>query len=78
MSSSSHGSSSKFRFAARDPRPNPAVRRREDVQETRRQLFLQNVRHRADEKRWERRGGEDEVRIFFPLFLSLWHIVYID
>ncbi|KXX81943.1 hypothetical protein MMYC01_200316 [Madurella mycetomatis] len=52
---------SKFRFATRNPRPNPALKRREDAQEGRRRLFLQNVRQRADEKRWERRGGEDEV-----------------
>ncbi|GAB1315144.1 hypothetical protein MFIFM68171_05354 [Madurella fahalii] len=57
----SSSSSSKFRFATRNPRPNPALKRREDAQECRRRLFLQNVRHRADEKRWERRGGEDEM-----------------
>jgi hypothetical protein len=40
------------------------LKRREDVQESRRRLFLQNVRQRGEEKRWEMRGGEDEVR--FP------------
>ena len=61
--SSSSSSSSKFRFATRNPRPNPRVKRREEAQDTRRRLFLQNVRQRAEDKRWELRGGEDEVRI---------------
>jgi hypothetical protein len=61
-SGSGSGNDKKFRFATRNPRPNPVVKRREDAQEGRRRLFLQNVRHRADEKKWERRGGEDEVR----------------
>jgi hypothetical protein len=45
------------------------LKRREDVQESRRRLFLQNVRQRGEEKRWEMRGGEDEVR--FPSSSSL-------
>ena len=53
---------SKFRFATRTPRPNPVVRRREDAQESRRRLFMRDVRQRADDKKWERRGGEQEVR----------------
>jgi hypothetical protein len=51
----------KFRFATRNARPNPVLRRREDAQETRRRLFFQNVRQRQEDKRWEMRGGEDEV-----------------
>ncbi|KAK4138874.1 hypothetical protein BT67DRAFT_438180 [Trichocladium antarcticum] len=54
-------SSSKSRFATRNTRPNPVLRRREDLQESRRRLFLQNVRLRGEEKRWEMRGGEDEL-----------------
>ncbi|KAK4237430.1 hypothetical protein C8A03DRAFT_16031 [Achaetomium macrosporum] len=57
----SGSSSSKFRFATRNPRPNPVVKRREDAQESRRRLFLQNVRQRQEDKRWEMRGGEDEL-----------------
>lgn len=57
----SNGSNSKFRFASRNPRPNPVLKRREDAQEGRRRLFFQNVRQRQDDKRWEMRGGEDEV-----------------
>ncbi|KAL2019702.1 hypothetical protein VTK56DRAFT_9239 [Thermocarpiscus australiensis] len=60
-SANSSGSGSKFRYATRNPRPNPVLKRREDAQEGRRRLFLQNVRQRADDKRWERRGGEDEL-----------------
>ncbi|KAH6840716.1 hypothetical protein B0I37DRAFT_448911 [Chaetomium sp. MPI-CAGE-AT-0009] len=52
---------SKFRFASRNPRPNPVLKRREDAQEGRRRLFFQNVRQRQEDKRWERRGGEDEL-----------------
>ncbi|KAL1857511.1 hypothetical protein VTK73DRAFT_8048 [Phialemonium thermophilum] len=51
----------KFRFATRTPRPIPVVRKREDVQESRRRLFLHNVRQRAEDKKWERRGGEQEL-----------------
>ncbi|KAK4158507.1 hypothetical protein C8A00DRAFT_10768 [Chaetomidium leptoderma] len=52
---------SKFRFATRNPRPNPVLKRREDLQEGRRRLFFQNVRQRQEDKRWEMRGGEDEL-----------------
>lgn len=51
----------KFRFATGAPRPNPAVRKREDAREGRRKLFLNEVRQRSDDKKWERRGGEQEV-----------------
>ncbi|KAK3365727.1 hypothetical protein B0T24DRAFT_397142 [Lasiosphaeria ovina] len=54
-------SASKFKYATRNPRPNPVVKRREEAQDSRRRLFLQNVRQRADEHKWERRGGEDEL-----------------
>ncbi|KAK4033972.1 hypothetical protein C8A01DRAFT_19172 [Parachaetomium inaequale] len=54
----------KFRFAARNPRPNPVLKRREDAQEGRRRLFFHNVRQRQEDRRWEMRGGEDEVRFF--------------
>jgi len=50
-----------FRFATRPARPNPVVQRRDDAREGRRRLFLQNVRLRADDRRWENRGGENEV-----------------
>jgi hypothetical protein len=62
--SSASSSSSKFRFASRNPRPNPVLKRREDAQDSRRRLFLQNVRQRQEDRRWEMRGGEDEVCLF--------------
>lgn len=52
----------KFRFATSAPRANPVVRKREDARESRRNLFLKEVRQRADDKKWERRGGDQEVR----------------
>ncbi|KAK4147994.1 uncharacterized protein C8A04DRAFT_23785 [Dichotomopilus funicola] len=51
----------KFRFASRNPRPNPMLKRREEAQEGRRRLFFQNVRQRQDDKRWDMRGGKDEL-----------------
>ncbi|KAK3326423.1 hypothetical protein B0H66DRAFT_600547 [Apodospora peruviana] len=60
-SSSSSSSGVKFKYANRNVRPNPVVQKREDKQEGRRRLFLQNVRQRADDKKWDRRGGENEL-----------------
>jgi hypothetical protein len=52
----------KFKYANRTARPNPVVKRREDAQDGRRRLFLQNVRQRQEDEKWEKRGGENEVR----------------
>ncbi|KAJ2903027.1 uncharacterized protein MKZ38_010533 [Zalerion maritima] len=49
------------KFASRPTRPNPVVQKREEKRETRRKLFLQNVRARGEEKKWERRGGDDGI-----------------
>ncbi|KAL0942675.1 uncharacterized protein CTRU02_200561 [Colletotrichum truncatum] len=51
----------KFKYASRPTRPNPVVRRREDVQENRRKAFLQNVRQRADDKTYQRRDMEGTI-----------------
>ncbi|KAL2129808.1 hypothetical protein VTI74DRAFT_7278 [Chaetomium olivicolor] len=64
-----NNNNTKFRFASRAYRPNPVLRRREDAQEGRRRLFFQNVRRRQEEKRWEMRGGEDEL-----LKLEFWRL----
>lgn len=64
MSSPAHGAKPNiFKFANRGPaRPNPlTAQKREAAQESRRKLFLKNVRQRAEDRRWERRGGEQEV-----------------
>ncbi|KAK3377929.1 hypothetical protein B0H63DRAFT_230350 [Podospora didyma] len=53
--------STKFKYATRNSRPNPIIQRREDAQDSRRRLFLHNVRQRADERKWDKRGGEDEL-----------------
>jgi hypothetical protein len=63
---------SRFRFASRNPRPNPLLKRRDDAQEGRRRLFFQNVRQRQEERRWEMRGVEDEV-----CFLSFFFLPFI-
>lgn len=51
----------KFKYASRPARPNPVVRKREDAQESRRKMFLQNVRQRADDKTYQRRDMEGTV-----------------
>ncbi|KAH8893260.1 hypothetical protein GQ53DRAFT_745503 [Thozetella sp. PMI_491] len=50
-----------FKFAGRTARPNPLVQKRDDAREGRRMLFLNNVRQRAEDQKWERRGGENEL-----------------
>lgn len=54
----------KFKFASRPTRPNPVVRKREDVQEGRRRLFLNNVRQKSEDKAWQRRDIEGQVCSF--------------
>lgn len=84
MSSPVHGAKpSIFKFANRGPaRPNPlTAQKREAAQESRRKLFLKNVRQRAEDRRWERRGGEQEVSpqssfpwllfVFLPILQTL-------
>ncbi|KAI0134086.1 hypothetical protein BJ170DRAFT_183828 [Xylariales sp. AK1849] len=51
----------KFKYCARDVKKNPLRQSRENGQESRRKLFLKNVRQRADDKQWGRRGGDQEV-----------------
>lgn len=58
------------KFASRPTRPVPLNLKREAAQESRRRLFLKNVRQRAEDKRWEMRGGEQEVHSYPLLFLS--------
>lgn len=69
-SSTSAVSVASCKFAARGPvRPNPAAQKREATQESRRKMFLKNVRQRQEDRRWEMRGGEQEVRFFAILSL---------
>lgn len=64
----------KFKFAARDVKKNPLRQGREAAQENRRQLFLRNVKQRADDRAWERRGGDQEVSLAMspPLQQKTW------
>ncbi|KAF5026199.1 hypothetical protein F66182_1763 [Fusarium sp. NRRL 66182] len=50
----------KFKFSSRPTRPNPVVRKREEAQEGRRKLFLQNVRQGREDKAWRRRDIEGQ------------------
>ncbi|KAJ1326291.1 hypothetical protein MN608_07738 [Microdochium nivale] len=49
------------KYASRNAKPNPLRQTRETAQDSRRKLFLKNVRQRADDRSWERRGGDQEV-----------------
>ncbi|KAJ3472603.1 hypothetical protein NLG97_g10854 [Lecanicillium saksenae] len=53
----------KFKYAGRAARPNPVMRRREDVQQQRRTNFLRSVRDKAEDKAWQRRDIEGQVWI---------------
>ncbi|KAJ3577571.1 hypothetical protein NPX13_g2997 [Xylaria arbuscula] len=69
QSSPIRGPSSHFKYASRNAKPNPLRLSREKAQESRRTLFLKNVRKRADDRKWEQRGGDQEA-------LKLeWHIL---
>ncbi|KAL2758206.1 hypothetical protein ACRALDRAFT_1068608 [Sodiomyces alcalophilus JCM 7366] len=59
--SSSEPASKYFRYATRPTKPNPRQQRREEAQDTRRKLFLQNVRQRADDKTYQRRDVEGKL-----------------
>ncbi|KAL7918363.1 hypothetical protein ACQKWADRAFT_304250 [Trichoderma austrokoningii] len=49
-----------FKYQSRPARPNPVVKRREELQEQRRKSFLQNVRQKAEERSWQRRDIEGQ------------------
>ncbi|KAH6604637.1 hypothetical protein Trco_006344 [Trichoderma cornu-damae] len=49
-----------FKYQSRPTRPNPIIRRREEVQEQRRRSFMQNVRQKAQDKSWQRRDIEGQ------------------
>ncbi|KAI1112329.1 hypothetical protein F5Y14DRAFT_442670 [Nemania sp. NC0429] len=69
LSSPIRGPSSKFKYASRQAKPNPLRLGREKAQEGRRTLFLKNVRQRAEDRKWEKRGGDQEA-------LKLeWHVL---
>jgi hypothetical protein len=48
-------------YSQRVTRSNPLIHNRGDGRETRRKLFLKKVREDSEDKRWEARGGDDEV-----------------
>ncbi|KAI1812645.1 hypothetical protein GGS20DRAFT_523379 [Poronia punctata] len=61
QSSPIRGPPSKFKYASRNIKPNPLRLSREKTQEGRRNLFMKNVRQRADDRKWEQRGGDQET-----------------
>ncbi|KAG5928700.1 hypothetical protein E4U42_000129 [Claviceps africana] len=50
----------KFKYASRPARQNPLLRKREDLQESRRRNFYHNVRQKAEDKAWQRRDIEGQ------------------
>ncbi|KAG5992427.1 hypothetical protein E4U54_003649, partial [Claviceps lovelessii] len=50
----------KFKYASRPVRQNPLLRKREDLQESRRRNFFHNVRQKAEDKAWQRRDIEGQ------------------
>ncbi|KAG5931251.1 hypothetical protein E4U53_001871 [Claviceps sorghi] len=51
----------RFKYASRPARQNPLLRKREDLQESRRRNFYHNVRQKAEDKTWQRRDIEGQV-----------------
>jgi hypothetical protein len=49
-------------YSQRVTRSNPLIHNRGDGRETRRKLFLKKVKENSEDKRWDARGGEDEVK----------------
>lgn len=67
-----------LKFASRTTKPNPLrPANREAAQESRRRQFLDSVRQRRQDRAWERRGGDQEVRcccfVSFSGIMSLTH-----
>ncbi|KAK0739933.1 hypothetical protein B0T21DRAFT_363638 [Apiosordaria backusii] len=58
-----YGSHPKFKFANRNPakNSNPLLKKRQDAQDSRRKLFLNNVRQRQEDRKFQQRGGQDEI-----------------
>ncbi|KAI1820307.1 hypothetical protein F4861DRAFT_75282 [Xylaria intraflava] len=52
---------SRPKYASRPAKPNPLRLSRDKAQESRRTLFLKNVSQRSEDKKWQRRGGDQEV-----------------
>ncbi|OBT43945.1 hypothetical protein VE00_04642 [Pseudogymnoascus sp. WSF 3629] len=55
--------SSESAYSARQTKKNPLIHRNDNDngRETRRKLFLRRVRQDSEDKRWEKRGGDDEI-----------------
>jgi hypothetical protein len=51
----------KKRFSDRVARVNPLIHNGDNRREARRNLFLQKVKDGSERRRWEARGGDDEV-----------------
>lgn len=51
----------KFKFSSRPTRPNPVNKKRDELHEGRRKVFLQNVRQSREDKAWQRRDIEGQV-----------------
>jgi hypothetical protein len=53
-------------FAKRATKPNPLLRKDTDGRETRRKLFLKNVRDSREDKKWkDRKAGDEMMRVLW-------------
>jgi hypothetical protein len=53
-------------FAKRATKPNPLLRKDSDARETRRKLFLKNIRASREDKKWhDRKGGDEMMRVLW-------------
>jgi hypothetical protein len=66
-------------YSKRITKENPLIHNHGDGRETRRTLFLRKVREESEERRWDARGGEDEVSLM-PLtnVVDEWNPNWLD
>ncbi|KAK4180571.1 hypothetical protein QBC36DRAFT_229484 [Triangularia setosa] len=75
-----YGSQPRFKFANRNPAKysNPLLKKRQDTQDSRRKLFLNNVRQRQEDKKFQQRGGQDEIARLEFSRLQNERLAYLD
>lgn len=61
MSSPTPTGKQQSEFSKRKVKSNPLIHNRNGGREARRNLFLRKVRESSEDRRWEARGGDDEV-----------------
>ena len=65
----------KFKHLPRPIKPNPVVRRREQVQEDRRRNFFNSVKQKSEERAWQRRDIEGQVSHYWNHYNRIFELV---